>query len=45
MTTDEARPMENKTLPIPNDDGHYIVSLSVFHQLHCLVMETPEMII
>ncbi|KEQ93036.1 hypothetical protein AUEXF2481DRAFT_346840 [Aureobasidium subglaciale EXF-2481] len=28
--------MRNKTLPIPDDDSHYIVSLSVFHQLHCL---------
>ena len=45
VTTEEARPMENKTLPIPNDDGHYIVSLSVFHQLHCLVMEASAMIV
>lgn len=45
VTTDEARPIENKTLPIPNDDGHYIVSLSVFHQLHCLVMGFLAMIL
>ncbi|KAG5915915.1 hypothetical protein E4U42_007877 [Claviceps africana] len=28
--------MVNHTLPIPGDDGYYITSLDVFHQLHCL---------
>ncbi|KAK0672606.1 hypothetical protein QBC41DRAFT_299544 [Cercophora samala] len=32
----EARPMENKTLPIPGEQGRYIIQLAVFHQLHCL---------
>lgn len=29
--------MDNKTLPVPDAEGGYIVQLSVFHQLHCLV--------
>jgi len=33
---DQARLLPNKTLPIPGDEDHYAVSLSVFHQLHCL---------
>ena len=37
VTAEEAAPMYNKTLPIPDDPDHYIVSLAVFHQLHCLV--------
>ncbi|QLI69052.1 Oxidase ustYa [Metarhizium brunneum] len=28
----------NKTVPIPNDEGYYVVSLNVFHQLHCVNM-------
>ncbi|KAL9622777.1 MAG: hypothetical protein Q9160_002896 [Pyrenula sp. 1 TL-2023] len=36
ITAKEAAPMHNKTLPIPDDPEHYIVSLAVFHQLHCL---------
>ncbi|KAF2171774.1 hypothetical protein M409DRAFT_18008 [Zasmidium cellare ATCC 36951] len=36
ISTDEARDLVNKTLPIPDDHGYYITSLSVFHQLHCL---------
>ncbi|KAI1128591.1 hypothetical protein F5Y10DRAFT_240115 [Nemania abortiva] len=32
----EARPMDNKTLPIPGSEGGYVIQLSVFHQLHCL---------
>ncbi|KAJ8129036.1 hypothetical protein O1611_g4595 [Lasiodiplodia mahajangana] len=38
ITADEARPMDNKTLPIPGDKGGYVVQLAVFHQLHCLNM-------
>ena len=33
----EARPMDNKTLPIPGQKGEYVIQLAVFHQLHCLV--------
>jgi hypothetical protein len=33
---EEARPLKNGTIPI-DDEGHYIVTLDVFHQLHCLV--------
>ncbi|KAK0637155.1 hypothetical protein B0T17DRAFT_520774 [Bombardia bombarda] len=32
----EARPMDNKTLPVPDERGGYLVQLAVFHQLHCL---------
>ncbi|KAF5325795.1 hypothetical protein D9611_000059 [Ephemerocybe angulata] len=28
----------NATRPIPGDEDHYVVSLDVFHQLHCLNM-------
>jgi hypothetical protein len=37
VSADEAKGMVNKTLPIPGDPENYITSLSVFHQLHCLV--------
>lgn len=30
----------NKTVPIPNDPGYYVVELNVFHQLHCLVSQS-----
>ncbi|KAF2766845.1 hypothetical protein EJ03DRAFT_329740 [Teratosphaeria nubilosa] len=36
ISADEAAPMHNKTMPIPDDPEHYIISLAVFHQLHCL---------
>lgn len=29
--------MDNKTLPVPDEEGGYVVQLAVFHQLHCLV--------
>ncbi|KAE9395136.1 hypothetical protein BT96DRAFT_862126 [Gymnopus androsaceus JB14] len=32
----EAEKLLHKTVPIPGDEEHYIVSLDVFHQLHCL---------
>ena len=32
--------LPNKTLPIPADPEHYIIALSVFHQIHCLVSST-----
>ncbi|KAF8541807.1 hypothetical protein BDD12DRAFT_731081, partial [Trichophaea hybrida] len=34
-----AAKLVNKTVPIPNDPGYYIVSLSVFHQLHCVAIQ------
>ena len=37
LPKEEAEKLPNKTLPIPNSDGHYVASLAVFHQLHCLV--------
>ncbi|KAI0439381.1 hypothetical protein F4803DRAFT_531546 [Xylaria telfairii] len=36
VNADEARPMDNKTLPIPGPEGGYVIQLTVFHQLHCL---------
>jgi hypothetical protein len=33
---EEARPLKNRTVPM-DDEGNYIVTLDVFHQLHCLV--------
>jgi len=36
ISAEEARPMDNKTLPIPDEEGGYVVQLAVFHQLHCL---------
>ncbi|KAI9734739.1 MAG: hypothetical protein M1818_006726 [Claussenomyces sp. TS43310] len=36
ISAEEAAPMHNKTIPIPDDPEHYIISLAVFHQLHCL---------
>ncbi|KAF3902459.1 hypothetical protein ABW21_db0201753 [Orbilia brochopaga] len=36
ISAEEAAPMHNKTLPIPDDPEYYITSLAVFHQLHCL---------
>ena len=33
----EADRLPKKTLPIPDDPDHYIVQLSVLHNLHCLV--------
>ncbi|KAH8822950.1 hypothetical protein DL96DRAFT_1619954 [Flagelloscypha sp. PMI_526] len=33
---DEAALLPNKTSAIPGDEDHYIVSLHVFHDLHCL---------
>ncbi|KAF2022493.1 hypothetical protein EK21DRAFT_83250, partial [Setomelanomma holmii] len=32
----EAKPIDNKTLLIPDKEGGYVVQLAVFHQLHCL---------
>jgi hypothetical protein len=40
ITMDEARPLKNHTVPM-DDEGHYIVTLDVFHQLHCLVCFLP----
>ncbi|KAF9467182.1 hypothetical protein BDZ94DRAFT_58297 [Collybia nuda] len=35
--SDAAR-LPNKTYPLLGDEGHYVVGLDVFHQLHCLDM-------
>ncbi|KAJ3819934.1 hypothetical protein F5880DRAFT_1488868, partial [Lentinula raphanica] len=32
----EANKLFDKTVPIPGDESNYIVTLEVFHQLHCL---------
>ncbi|KAF9740465.1 hypothetical protein PMIN06_012999 [Paraphaeosphaeria minitans] len=32
----DAAQLANRTSPIPGDEGHYVVILEVFHQLHCL---------
>lgn len=37
ISKSEAKLLPNKTSAIPGDEENYIVSLSVFHQLHCLV--------
>lgn len=34
---ESAAQLVNRTVPIPGDPGQYIVSLDVFHELHCLV--------
>ncbi|KAH8651632.1 hypothetical protein BGZ60DRAFT_388256, partial [Tricladium varicosporioides] len=36
ISRSEAAQLVNKTVPIPGDEGHYVVTLNVFHQLHCL---------
>ncbi|KZS89072.1 hypothetical protein SISNIDRAFT_497640 [Sistotremastrum niveocremeum HHB9708] len=36
ITAEEASQLSNWTSPIPGDEGHYVVGLDVFHQLHCL---------
>ncbi len=33
----EAQRMRNKPVPVPADSDDHLVSLMVFHQLHCLV--------
>ena len=37
ISKSEAMLLPNKTLPIPADPEHYMIALSVFHQIHCLV--------
>ncbi|RHZ47801.1 oxidase ustYa family protein [Aspergillus thermomutatus] len=34
----DAAKLVNKTVPIPEDPGYYLIGLDVFHQLHCLDM-------
>ncbi|KAF8202776.1 hypothetical protein K438DRAFT_1670970 [Mycena galopus ATCC 62051] len=34
----QAQLLPNKTHPIPQDEGNYIIELDVFHNLHCLNM-------
>ena len=33
----QADKMPNRTLPIPADPQYYVMQLTVFHQMHCLV--------
>lgn len=33
----DAAKLANKTVPIPDYPGEYVIQLDVFHQLHCLV--------
>ncbi|KAF1978171.1 hypothetical protein BU23DRAFT_577611 [Bimuria novae-zelandiae CBS 107.79] len=34
----EASQLTNRTVPIPDDPGYYVVTIDVFHELHCLNM-------
>lgn len=34
---ESAAKLADRTVPIPGDPGQYIISLDVFHELHCLV--------
>jgi hypothetical protein len=34
----EARLLTNRTTPIKKDPGYYVITLDVFHELHCLVI-------
>ncbi|KAF7332486.1 hypothetical protein MKEN_00130700 [Mycena kentingensis (nom. inval.)] len=36
ISSSEAAKLTNETWPILSDPGHHIVSLEIFHQLHCL---------
>jgi hypothetical protein len=38
-----AAKLVNKTVPIPDDPGYYVISLNVFHQLHCVVSCIPSL--
>jgi hypothetical protein len=40
----EAALLPNKTYPIKNEPGYYIIQLDVFHQLHCLVRQLVHLI-
>lgn len=37
VTEETAPRLPNATYPFYNDPGYYVVSLDVFHHLHCLV--------
>jgi hypothetical protein len=37
VTKYEAEKMINKTYELPDTDGDHVVTIEVFHQLHCLV--------
>lgn len=39
--TDAARLM-NRTVPIPGKPGEYVVTLNLFHDLHCLVSASSD---
>lgn len=35
ISKSSATQLANRTVPIPGDPGQYVISLNVFHQLHC----------
>lgn len=39
ISMDEASKLVNRTVPIPEEPGNYMVTLNVFHHLHCLVSQ------
>ena len=41
ISKSQAQRLPNKTIPITGDEDNYVVALSVFHQLHCLVPRSP----
>ena len=38
ISMDEAAQLVDRTVPIPGEPGNYMITLSVFHHLHCLNM-------
>ena len=42
IEADEARHLPNRTMVLPGTEGKGIISLEVFHQLHCLVGNDPD---
>jgi tRNA uridine 5-carbamoylmethylation protein Kti12 len=39
ISAEEAAKLRNETVRIPDDPENYIISIDVFHQLHCLVRD------
>lgn len=39
ISMDEASKLVNRTVPIPEEPENYMVTLNVFHHLHCLVSQ------
>lgn len=40
-----AAQLVDKTVPIPDYPGQYVIALDVFHQLHCLVSPSSHLVI